>query len=310
MNCLNHPEIPVAAFCQNCGKPLCSACVRQVAGITYCEPCLAARLATPHAAPAPGSYTVGVGDSGQFNYTASGPLPMPDSGPNPALATLLGFIPGVGAMYNGQFVKAMIHVLVFVLLITVTNEYGIFGVFIAAWVFYQVFDAHHTAKARRDGMPLPDPLGLNELGVRLGIQSPRQAQGYPAGNYPPGTYPPGGAYTPPASGAPYSPPNPAYTTTVGPDGNPTYTTVPPVPGTEPYAGPPPGYDPSIPPPPPAHPEPIGAIILIALGVLFLLGTMNIFHFSWIGHSWPLILIGLGVWIFIKRQRELPPGGGL
>jgi Domain of unknown function (DUF5668)/B-box zinc finger len=296
MNCINHPETPVAAYCQNCGKPLCSACVRQVANVTYCEPCLAARLSAPTGGPAvPGSYTVGVGDAGQFHYSATGPLPMPDAGPNPALATLLGFIPGVGAMYNGQFIKALVHVMVFVLIIILTNEgSAFFGFFIPAWILYQVFDAHHTAKARRDGMPLPDPFGLNDLGVRLGIQTPQQAQSYPAGSYPPGTYPPGGVYTQPVS------------TTVGPDGNPAYTAVPPVSPIEPF----PGYDPAVPPPPPAHPEPVGAIILIGLGVVFLLGTMNIFHFSWIGHSWPLILIGLGIWIFIKRSRDIPPGGGL
>ena len=72
-------------------------------------------------------------------------------------------------MYNGQFIKALIHVLVFVILIGITDEHPLFGIFIAAWVFYQVFDAHQTAKARRDGMPLPDPFGLNELGQRLGI---------------------------------------------------------------------------------------------------------------------------------------------
>ena len=32
-----------------------------------------------------------------------------------------------------------------------------------AWFFYMLFDAWMTAKARRDGMPLPDPLGLNAL---------------------------------------------------------------------------------------------------------------------------------------------------
>ena len=44
MNCANHPETPVAAFCQNCGKPLCSQCVRSISGVIYCENCLAAKL--------------------------------------------------------------------------------------------------------------------------------------------------------------------------------------------------------------------------------------------------------------------------
>ncbi|HEY0760666.1 MAG TPA: B-box zinc finger protein [Acidisarcina sp.] len=307
MNCVNHPETPVASYCQNCGKPLCSACVRQVGSITYCEPCLAAKLGVPPAGTSAGSSYVNVGGPGGFQYSAAGPLPpgMLETGPNPALATLLGFIPGVGAMYNGQFIKALVHVLVFVILILMTaNENGIFGVFIAAWVFYQVFDAHHTAQARRDGLPLPDPFGLNELGVRLGIQSPRQAQAYSGTVYPPP--PPGGPFPPGV------PPNPASASgaATGAPGDPAYFTVPPVPGAATYT--PEGYpvhDPAAPLPPVGRPEPVGAIILIALGIMFLLGTMGWFQFNWIGHGWPLILIAVGVWIFFKRSRELPPPGG-
>ena len=48
--------------------------------------------------------------------------------PSPGLAAVLGFIPGVGAMYNGQFAKALIHVLVFVSIIWITsNGSGFFG---------------------------------------------------------------------------------------------------------------------------------------------------------------------------------------
>jgi len=44
--------------------------------------------------------------------------------------------------------------------------------------------------------------------------------------------------------------------------------------------------------------PIGAFILIGIGVLFLLG--NIWDFDWIGRLWPLILIALGVRLFFRR----------
>jgi hypothetical protein len=44
--------------------------------------------------------------------------------------------------------------------------------------------------------------------------------------------------------------------------------------------------------------PAVAIILIGLGVLFLLHTMNIFEFG-MDRLWPLILIGLGGWMFVK-----------
>jgi hypothetical protein len=288
MNCINHPETPVASYCQNCGKALCSECTRPVGGFIYCEQCLAAKVGVPGAQP-------------------GAPFPTtfpPAAGPNPALATLLGFIPGVGAMYNGQFVKAMIHVLVFVILIAITDQHGPFGIFIAAWILYQVFDANQTAKARRDGLPLPDPFGLNELANRLGTQHP-------------GAVPPG-APVDPASGyvPPYPPPPPPAASFVGgayaPPPPPGTSYSPPPPGAAPYPPTPPFPD--VPPPPfvdgVRRNEPIGAIILIALGMIFLLGTLGIFHFDWIGRGWPLIIIVIGVWLFYKRAREnTPPGGG-
>jgi Flp pilus assembly protein protease CpaA len=57
-------------------------------------------------------------------------------------------------------------------------------------------------------------------------------------------------------------------------------------------------------------EPVGAIILIVLGLLFLFGTLGIFNFNWIGRGWPLIIIAIGAWMFFKQARKtLPPGGG-
>ena len=162
MNCLNHPDVAAAAYCQNCGKPLCTACIRSVGGVVYCEPCLAARLSAP-----PGA--------------AEGNLTGLHA--HPVLAGLLGFIPGVGAMYNGQFVKALAHVLIFAVFVSLSDKSFVFGLLIAAWVFYQVFDAAQTAKARRDGLPLPNPFGLNDLGSKLGIAPPGAP--YAAGFTPP-----------------------------------------------------------------------------------------------------------------------------
>lgn len=60
----------------------------------------------------------------------------------------------------------------------------------------------------------------------------------------------------------------------------------------------------------ARREPIGAIVLILLGMLFLLNTMGFFSFGWIGHGWPFIIVAVGVWLLVRnaqsRHRFYPP----
>jgi len=150
MNCAVHNQVSAVAYCRTCGKPVCEQCKREVRGVIYCEDCLASRVEStlPPAAPAAAPVT-----------TAG----APPSGPNPVAATLLGFIPGVGAMYNGQVVKGLIHVLVFAGLVWAEDRSGgnaFFGILIAFFYFYMVWDAYATAKAIQEGRPLPDPFGL------------------------------------------------------------------------------------------------------------------------------------------------------
>ena len=77
-------------------------------------------------------------------------------------------MPGVGAMYNGQFVKAFAHVVIFVMLIIAANNiHWAFGWMIAFFIFYMAFEAYKTAEAKRHGLPAPDPLGLDKM---FGIQ--------------------------------------------------------------------------------------------------------------------------------------------
>jgi TM2 domain-containing membrane protein YozV len=292
MNCANHPDVAVAAYCQSCGKPLCTACIRSVGGVIYCEPCLAARLS-------PGSSS---GSFGGNLFTDPNNLHA-----HPMLAGLLGFIPGVGAMYNGQFVKALAHVLIFAVFISLSDRSFIFALLLAAWVFYQVFDAAQTAKARRDGLPLPNPFGLNDLGSRLGVTpatpaapftgfTANPAPGNPAG--PVAAADPAGGFNPgpnPGGAGPFPPP-PAYTTSYAaappPAGNPN-------PGSPVY-------------PYPAAPEPqrhpLGAIVLIGIGLLLLLHTLGVFEEEWISRAWPVLIIGIGAWLLYRRSRDVPRGG--
>ena len=50
-------------------------------------------------------------------------------------------------------------------------------------------------------------------------------------------------------------------------------------------------------------EPIGAIVLIGLGVLFLLGQFDFFSGKLVEYTWPLLLIGLGVWLIVRRLED-------
>ncbi len=268
MDCVNHSGVTATAFCQNCGRGLCAQCVRTGAnGQILCQPCATAWQSvpnpfTPFATPPPGA-------------------------PNPSAAAVLGLIPGVGAMYNGQFFKGFIHVVIFAVLVSISSHYPIFGLFIAAWVLYQSFEAYHTARARRDGTPIPDPLGLNEVGnwLNLGAKPHDPSQGVGPGPAP-------GAGTGTASGG-YQPP-------YQPPGQPGFQTPP----WTPVGGPvDPNMPPSLPPVPPVYwrrKEPIGAIVLIGLGIMFLLGQLDIFNGRFWDFMWPLFLIGLGLWLMLNR----------
>ncbi|MBS1800528.1 MAG: B-box zinc finger protein [Acidobacteria bacterium] len=291
MNCANHPERERTAFCQNCGKPLCQECTRVVGTAIYCEPCLASKISGAAPPPSSGPYP----DPGP-NYAAAGAIPpLPPTGaPNPGLAALLGFIPGVGAMYNGQFAKGVVHLIVFAVLVSLADNSSIFGIFVAGWVFYQVFEAYQTAVARRDGTPLPNPFGLNDLGERLGF-----GKSWASGGTSTPVPPPADAYVPPAN--PYTPPAaapfaPAPGATQQPWEMPWQSYTPPA--ANPYMNPP-VFDPGAY-PAPRNRFPVGAIWLIGLGVLFLVGNAGIFH--GFPHIFlPLFLIMLGVWIFYNKM---------
>ena len=98
MNCFNHAEVQAAAFCIRCGHALCPECTRNVRGSIYCEPCLAEIVSGSSASSAPGGASPGPNPAGE---TAKKKELV--YGSNPGAAFALGLIPGVGAIYNGDF---------------------------------------------------------------------------------------------------------------------------------------------------------------------------------------------------------------
>jgi hypothetical protein len=147
MNCAFHPETESVAFCVTCGNALCAACRRDVEGSVYCETCLAHVI------------------RGRGFGSRRGSSPPSGGGDNPGLAFALGLIPGVGAIYNGDFFKAAAHIVIFGLLIAISESArafeGLFVLFTIGFYFYMPFEAYYTARKRRlraEGVDLETPI--------------------------------------------------------------------------------------------------------------------------------------------------------
>lgn len=212
MKCAVHSDVDAVGYCRNCGKAMCSTCVRPVRDVLYCEDCLASLMGIPGAG-APG---VAASAPGMLPP----PVPSARSGGSPGVAFVLGLFPGLGAVYNGEYNKALIHIVVFIAMIVGANSdpgdaaETVLGLLIAGFILYMAFDAMRVAKARNLGETPPDPLE----------------------NW-------------------------------------------------------------------SKNRPVGPIILIGLGVLFLLNNFNWLPFWRIGRLWPLVLIGVGVLMFRNRLER-------
>ncbi len=176
MKCAVHAEMEATGYCRNCGKAMCQQCTRDVRGVLYCEPCLAALVTHPQP-------------------------PAPASSPSPGAALFLGFVPGLGAVYNGEYTKALVHIVVFIALIAGLN-------------MYMAIDAHRTAKAKALGQPPPSSV---------------EAWG--------------------------------------------------------------------------KDKPVGPLLLIGLGVIFLLNQFHFFSFHIFFRFWPVFLIGAGVLMLLNRMKR-------
>ena len=314
-------------FCQDCGKPLTQSTVRNVGAGVFCEPCLTARVGGSVPPPAYGSVP-------PPGYTPVPPAAAED--PSPFLAAILGFIPGVGAMYNGQFAKGVVHLAIFAVLTSLSSNVNeVFGIFVLGWEFYMVFEAHHTAVARRDGLPLPNPFGFNDIGERMGFGK-GWGNSRPAGAPVPPAPAPGAPVAEPYSTAAHAPVNPVPVGTApdwvgyvpptafaqataseamaaqiraqamrdaGYTYAETYTGPTQNPYQEPYAaGIPPAGTPIV--PEPMHRKfPTGAFWLIGLGVLILAANL-LPDWKLTARWWPpLLFAGLSAWTFTRRLHS-------
>lgn len=144
---------PITAYCRVCGKPLTEDEARPAQGTVFCA-----------------EHVPAVGQA-----TTARPTGAPAStGASPGLAFLLGLIPGVGAIYNGQYAKGIVHVLIFGLLISIESSGDVgglaplVGMLIAVFYFYMAFEAYHTARKKLMGEPVDEFSSIIQLRPEAG----------------------------------------------------------------------------------------------------------------------------------------------
>ncbi len=141
---------------------------------------------------------------------------------SPGLALFLGMIPGVGAIYNGQYAKGMVHAIIWGVLMSIADSraaHGLEPVFVmsvVAWMAYMAFEAYHTARKRRMGEPVDEYSSLVSLSGR------------------------------------------------------------------------------------SDQIPVAAVVLIILGILLLLHTLDLLDFDRVVRFWPVLLIAAGVYLLYGR----------
>lgn len=136
MNCAYHSHNAATVSCNGCGKPLCPACDHRIKGFPYCQDCI----------------VLGVDLLRTHNQASSSSYIKAQT--SPFIALVLSFIcPGLGAAYNGQTHKALIHFAVsvglFQLAINLRMPFFVFGV-LGMWL-YSAVDAWKSARLIRSG---------------------------------------------------------------------------------------------------------------------------------------------------------------
>jgi hypothetical protein len=163
-------DAKIVGYCRACGKALDESSVRASHGTIYCEehlpvtpstsePAAAPFTAAPFTAPPAPQIPPPIADS---PYTSRTPPPTPHSDASPGLAFVLGLIPGVGAIYNGQYAKGLVHVIIIGLTISVMSNGSTHGLepllslMLTGFWLYMAFEAYHTAKRRQLGQSVDE----------------------------------------------------------------------------------------------------------------------------------------------------------
>src|SRR5690349_20870394 len=133
MYCSYHGENPVLAQCNQCARGRSPAGDHRVRGFPFCQYCIAAGRELLRDSKASPSHILRRKSSA-------------------FVATLLSFVPGLGAAYNGQTSKAIVHFAIFasffqMAVVTQGFPFFVLGV-VGSWLFAAV-DACRTAQLMR-----------------------------------------------------------------------------------------------------------------------------------------------------------------
>ena len=140
MKCSYHPTVDSQEACSVCKKPLCVECTHKIKGKPYCQDCLV--------------------EGAEWAATVKG-LKLPSDAPK--RAAMCAIIPGMGAVYNNEYLKAITYFAVFAALSVMGDRVnGVFGFGAFVFLIFTMFEAYRTAEARarrriQTGLPEESP---------------------------------------------------------------------------------------------------------------------------------------------------------
>jgi len=149
----------IVGYCRACGMALDQTSVRTAHGTIYCE--AHAPVETAGTPPPPLANPLPEASPYASPYSKT-PPPVPNPDVSPGIAFVLGFIPGVGAIYNGQYAKGLVHVIIIGLMISILSNDAARGLepllalLLAGFWMYMPFEAMHTAKKRHLGLAVDE----------------------------------------------------------------------------------------------------------------------------------------------------------
>jgi hypothetical protein len=126
MNCSNHPLAESQGICSACRKSLCSVCIYTVKSKPFCQECIV--------------------QGAEWAPLIKGRRLSRNT---PKWAALWAIIPGIGAVYNSEYLKAIAYFSIFAWLIVMADAvHGIFGFASAVFLIFTLFDAYRTAEEK------------------------------------------------------------------------------------------------------------------------------------------------------------------